>query len=409
MINRRRFITQAGLGTISACSSILGYQWLAYSANPSSQSKRLVVIFLRGAVDGLNVVVPYQEPDYYRYRSSIAIPKPGQPNGALDLDGRFGLHPALAPILPLWQQKSLAFIHASGLPAVDRSHFDAQFFMERGAGNSTRSGDGWLNRLLAVMNNKAPLQAVSLSSNVPQILNGKMPVSSISGGRLASRRRASDRKEVSTAFDQLYGNNRIGRVYREGQAARQQLLKDYETEMNIANNGAKPPTGFAADATSLGRLMARDERIQIAFLQLGGWDTHINQGGSQGALARNLGNLASGLIALQQSLGNAYQNTEIVVMSEFGRTARENGNKGTDHGYGNVMWLLGGRVAGGQVYGKWPGLAENQLFQGRDLAVTTDYREPIGQVLQTHLGLNSSSLAKVFPGFVSKNEIKLHA
>jgi uncharacterized protein (DUF1501 family) len=407
MINRRRFITQAGLGTISACSSILGHQWLAFGVPPATRSKRLVVIFLRGAVDGLNVVVPYQEADYYRYRSSIAIPQAGQPDGALDLDGRFGLHPALAPILPLWQQKSLAFVHASGLHAVDRSHFDAQFFMERGIGNNHRSGDGWLNRLLKAMNNKAPLQAVSLSANVPQILNGKMPVSSINGGRLANRRQAIDRKEVATAFDQLYGNGQIGRVYREGQAARQQLLKDYEAEMMAANNGAKPPTGFAADAAAVGKLMARDPRIQVAFLQLGGWDTHINQGGSKGSLANNLGSLAKGLVALQQSLGSAYQDTEIIVMSEFGRTVRENGNRGTDHGYGNVMWLLGGSIAGGKVYGQWPGLAENQLFQNRDLAVTTDYREPIGQVLQSHMGLDN--LAKVFPGFSSKNEFKLHA
>jgi uncharacterized protein (DUF1501 family) len=406
MINRRRFITQAGLGMIAACSSVLGHQWLALGVPPTTRSKRLVVIFLRGAVDGLNVVVPYQEADYYRYRSNIAIPKAGQPDGALDLDGRFGLHPALAPILPLWQQKSLAFVHASGLHAVDRSHFDAQFFMERGIGNNHKSGDGWLNRLLKAMNNQAPLQAVSLSANVPQILNGKMPVSSINGSRLANRRQATDRPEVATAFDQLYGNSQIGRVYREGQAARQQLLQDYEAEMMAANNGAKPPTGFTADA-AVGNLMARDRRIQVAFMQLGGWDTHINQGGSKGTLANNLSGLANGLMALQQSLGSAYRDTEIIVMSEFGRTVRENGNRGTDHGYGNVMWLLGGSIAGGKVYGQWPGLAENQLFQNRDLAVTTDYREPISQVLQAHMGLDN--LAKVFPGFSSKNEFKLHA
>jgi uncharacterized protein (DUF1501 family) len=407
MITRRCFITQASLGTIAACSSVFGHQWLAFGAAPDHRSKRLVVIFLRGAVDGLNVVVPYQEPDYYRYRSSIAIPQAGQPDGVLDLDGRFGLHPSLAPILPLWQQKSLAFVHASGLHAVDRSHFDAQFFMERGIGNNHKSGDGWLNRLLKAMNNKAPLQAVSLSTNVPQILNGRMPVSSINGGRLANRRRVIDRQEVVTAFDQLYGSGQIGRVYREGQVARQQLLKDYAAEMTAANNGANAPTGFAADATAVGKLLARDPGIQVAFLQLGGWDTHINQGGSKGALANNLASLANGLVALQQSLGSAYQDTEIIVMSEFGRTVRENGNRGTDHGYGNVMWLLGGSLQGGQVYGQWPGLAEHQLFQNRDLAVTTDYREPIGQVLQAHMGLDN--LSKVFPGFTSKNEFKLHA
>jgi uncharacterized protein (DUF1501 family) len=406
MINRRRFITQAGLGTLSACSTLIGQQWLAYSVTPTARSRKLIVIFLRGAVDGLNVVVPYQEADYYRYRSSIAIPKPGQPDGALDLDGRFGLHPALAPLLPLWEQKSLAFVHASGLHKVDRSHFDAQFFMERGIGNNRKGGDGWLNRLLKATNNRSPLQAVSISANVPQILNGKMPVSSINGGRLANRRRATDRREVSTAFNELYGNDRIGRVYKEGQAARQQLLKDFEAEMTAANNGAQLPTGLVADATAVGKLMARDAKIQVAFLQLGGWDTHVNQGGSKGSLANNLGRLAQGLVALKESLGAAYADTEIIVMSEFGRTVRENGNRGTDHGFGNVMWLLGGRVAGGRVYGRWPGLGEGQLFQNRDLAVTTDYREPIGQVLQAHMGLDS--LDQVFPGFQLKNEFKLH-
>jgi uncharacterized protein (DUF1501 family) len=398
-MNRRHFLTCAGLGTLSAFAQ---NSWLGVNAAPNSNPRRLIVVFLRGAVDGLNVVVPYSEPSYYQYRAKIAIPKPGTPDGALDLDGRFGLHPAMAPILPLWQQGSLAFVHASGLTKEIRSHFDAQYFMETGVPGTNRRQDGWMNRLLVEANNKSPLQAISISANVPQILTGKMPVTSIGSTRQAGNRQTIDRQEVSAAFDQLYsGTDALGRSYRSGRAARAQLLKDLETEMKMANNGAPLPKGFAAETRALARLMVKDPRIQIAFLQLGGWDTHINQGGSKGLLARNLGELSQGLATLQQELGAIYGNTQIVVMSEFGRTAKENGNGGTDHGHGNAMWLMGGATKGGKVYGQWPGLAPEQLYQGRDLQVTTDFREPIAKILTNHLGLNGSSTAKILPKFTA--------
>jgi uncharacterized protein (DUF1501 family) len=398
-MNRRHFLTCAGLGTLSAFAQ---NSWLGVNAAPNSNPRRLIVVFLRGAVDGLNVVVPYNEPSYYQYRTKIAIPKPGSPDGALDLDGRFGLHPAMAPILPLWQQGSLAFVHASGLTKEIRSHFDAQYFMETGIPGSSRRQDGWMNRLLVEANNKSPLQAISISANVPQILTGKMPVTSIGSTRQAGNRQTIDRQEVSAAFDQLYsGTDVLGRTYRGGRAARAQLLKDLETEMKMANNGAPLPKGFAAETRALARLMVKDPRIQIAFLQLGGWDTHINQGASKGLLARNLGELSQGLATLQQELGAIYGNTQIVVMSEFGRTAKENGNGGTDHGHGNAMWLMGGATKGGKVYGQWPGLSPEQLYQGRDLQVTTDFREPIAKILTNHLGLNGSSTAKILPKFTA--------
>jgi uncharacterized protein (DUF1501 family) len=396
-MNRRHFLTCAGLGTLSAFAQ---NSWLGVNAAPDSNPRRLIVIFLRGAVDGLNVVVPYSDPNYYQYRPKIAIPQPGSPDGALDLDGRFGLHPAMAPLLPLWKQGSLAFVHASGLTQEVRSHFDAQYYMETGVPGSRKRQDGWMNRLLVEANNKSPLQAISLSANVPQILTGKMPVSSIGSTRQARNRQTLDRQDVATAFDKLYsGTDALGRNYRGGRAARAQLLKDLQAEMNIADNGAPLPKGFAAETRSLARLMVRDPRIQIAFLQLGGWDTHVNQGNSKGPLARNLGELAQGLATLQQELGAVYSNTQIVVMSEFGRTAKENGNGGTDHGHGNAMWLLGGATKGGKIYGQWPGLAPEQLYQGRDLNVTTDFREPIAKILTNHLGLNTASTAKILPKF----------
>jgi uncharacterized protein (DUF1501 family) len=396
-MDRRHFMACAGLGTISVLTQP---SWLGVNAAPTDNPRRLIVIFLRGAVDGLNVVVPYSEPNYYQYRPKIAIPQPGTAEGALDLDGRFGLHPSLAPILPLWKQGSLAFVHASGLTKEIRSHFDAQYYMESGLPDTRKQKDGWLNRLLGEANNKAPLQAISISANVPQILIGKRPVTSVGSTRQAGNRQAIDRKEVSSAFDQLYsGTDVLGRTYRGGRAARTQLLKDLETEMKMANNGAPLAKGFAAETRSLARLMVKDPRIQIAFLQIGGWDTHINQGNSKGLLARNLGELAQGLATLQQELGAIYGHTQIVVMSEFGRTAKENGNGGTDHGHGNAMWLLGGTTKGGKVYGQWPGLAPEQLYQGRDLNITTDFREPIAKILTGHLGLNAASVAKILPQF----------
>jgi uncharacterized protein (DUF1501 family) len=405
-MQRRKFLTHAGLGSLSMFGA--SHSWLGVNAAPGNNAKRLIVIFLRGAVDGLNVVVPYSEPSYYQYRPKIAIPQPGQPEGALDLDGRFGLHPALAPLLPLWQQKSLAFVQATGLPQENRSHFEAQFHMERGVGNGQRRGDGWLNRLLAVQNSKAPLQAVSISATVPQILLGKMSVTNIGSTRQAGRKQPIDRPQVSDAFDRLYsGKDPLSATYRGGRTARTQLLKDLATEMVMANNGAPLPKGFAAETRSLARLMVKDPRIQVAFLQLGGWDTHINQGASQGNLARHLGELGRGLATLQQELGAIYGQTQIIVMSEFGRTARENGNGGTDHGRGNVMWLLGGNIKGGKVYGAWPGLTPEQLNQGRDLAVTTDFREPIANVLRGHLGINTAGINKVLPQFTAQNNLSI--
>jgi uncharacterized protein (DUF1501 family) len=400
-MQRREFLTYAG----ATAATVMGSGWLGVNAAPTNGS-RLIVIMLRGAVDGLNVVVPYSDPLYYQYRPKIAIPQPGQKDGAIDLDGRFGLHPSLAPLLPLWQQKSLAFVHASGLINGERSHFDAQRYMETGNLDRRRS-DGWLNRLLALQNQGSALQAVSISSSPPQILTGRMSVTSIASQREAMRRQPIDRTQVSDAFDQIYGNSNLGSTYRRGRAARQELLKDLETEQVMANNGAPLPKGFAAETRFLARLLVKDPRIQIAFMQLGGWDTHINQGASTGQLARNLSELAKGLATLQQELGEVYKRTQIIVMSEFGRTAKENGNGGTDHGRGNAMWLMGGALKGGQVYGQWPGLGDGQLADNRDLAVTTDFREPIAQILKGHLGLNSSALAKVLPKFTPNDSLKL--
>jgi uncharacterized protein (DUF1501 family) len=400
-MNRRQFLIQSSLFSTSSLISIGTHGWAARSiAAIDPNPQRLIVIFLRGAIDGLNVVVPYREPTYYTDRPKIAIPQPGQPNGALDLDSKFGLHPALSPLLPLWQQKSLAFVHACGSNDETRSHFDAQDYLESGTPGIKSTRDGWMNRLLGIISDKNPIQAVSVGATTPRILLGKRTVANLASGRSAGNRQQIDKPQVATAFDRLYGNNdAIGRTYREGRLARTELLKDLEAEMKMANNGATLPNGFPGDAQRLARLMARDPRIQMSFLAVGGWDTHINQGASQGQLARNLEQLGKGLIALQTGLGAAYQHTTIVVMSEFGRTIKENGNGGTDHGHGNVIWLLGGGIRGGTVYGKWAGLEPSQRYQGRDLAVTTDFRDVLGTVLTRRLAVDASKLQQVFPGY----------
>ena len=217
-----------------------------------------------------------------------------------------------------------------------------------------------------------------------------------------------DRTQLAAAFDQLYGgNDALSQTYRQGRMAHEAIMKDLDSEMQMANNGAPSSNGFASDAQRLAQLMLKDSRIELGFMALGGWDTHVNQGSTQGQLARNLKKLGSGLAALIKGLGNVYQNTTIVVMSEFGRTVKQNDNGGTDHGHGNVIWVLGGKIRGGKVYGEWPGLSTAQLYQGRDLAITTDFRDVISAVLSDHLHLNEAKLNQVLPNYTSTIKVAL--
>lgn len=397
-MDRRDFIKFAT--TLAGGSLVLplaSNAWAAVGTPADHGAKRLVVVFLRGAVDGLSVVVPHGDPAYYDSRRTIAISK-GQ-DGIVDLDGHFGLHPALAPIQPLWQDKSLAFIHASGSPDPSRSHFDAQAMMETGTPGNPTVREGWLNRLLATLPGPhAPTQAVSLGPTTPRILAGPIPVANVDASKNAGKPIPLDRPAVNQAFGALYdGNDDMSRAYRQGRQTRKQILTDMEREMQEADNGAPPANGFPTQAKRLAGLIARDPAIRIAFVALGGWDTHVNQGNVKGQLANHLQPLAEGLLVLAKNLGPAYQDTVVLVISEFGRTVHENGNGGTDHGHGNVMWVMGGDVNGGKVYGEWPGLASEHLYQGRDLAITTDFRTAIGTVVERHLGLSDPSLQTVFP------------
>lgn len=407
-MDRRQFLKFVGISGTSAIATLGTQGWIAKSLAASPGSKRLIVVFLRGGIDGLNVVVPYAEPAYYAARPVIAIPKPGTEKGALDLDGFFGVHPALSPLMPLWKQSNLAFVHAVGSPISNRSHFEAQDRMETGTPNTQKTPDGWMNRLLGVLPGRTPVEAVSVGMVIPRILSGSQSVANITLNSNSTRELPIDRDQVKAAFDQLYASNdALSLAYREGRTAREQLLKELDAEMQAANQGAPLPKGFAGEARQLASLLVRDPSIQLAFMNMGGWDTHVSQGGSTGLLANRLTFLSEGLMALVERLGDIYSDTTIVVMSEFGRTVRENGNGGTDHGYGNVMWLLGGAIQGGKVYGKWPGLAKSELFEQRDLKVTTDFREAIAQILASQFKLNSQQMGRVFPDFTPTQTVGL--
>jgi uncharacterized protein (DUF1501 family) len=403
-VSRRFFVAAAGGAAIFRLG---GTAWAGAAADGP---KRLVVILLRGAVDGLNVVIPYGDPAYYAARPTIAVGRPGTVEGALPLDRHFGLHPALVSLMPLWDDGAVAFIHAAGSPDPNRSHFEAQRYIENGTPGNSATPDGWMNRLLQVLPGpRGPTAAISIGPTLPRILSGSAPVANLPLGPAATAPTPLgpaataptplDRPALAAAFDRLYaGTSALDHAYREGRDARSELTRTLAREQQVADAGAPPASSFARSALRLGRLLAGDPRIRLAFVALGGWDTHVDQGGASGWLANRLRPLGDGLVALARGLGAAWHDTAVVVLSEFGRTVHENGDRGTDHGHGNVIWLAGGAVRGGRVYGDWPGLAPAELYQRRDLAVTTDFRAALAVILERHLGLADRELAAVFPG-----------
>ncbi|MGB3787939.1 MAG: DUF1501 domain-containing protein, partial [Phormidesmis sp.] len=382
-MRRRKLLKNSAL--LGASSLIAlgthGWAWRA-EAQSSTSLPRLVVIFLRGGVDGLNVVVPFQDPNYYEARPTVAIARPGEKDGVLDLDGQFGLHPSLAPLMPQWQAGNMAFVHAAGLPVPSRSHFQSQDYMETGTPGENSTATGWLNRLLAFLPNSTPTTALNVSSGgtLPLIFAGSETVANLKLTNGGSPSLAIDRPKLQTAFDQMYsGDERLSRVYQSGRTARDVLLREVNNENMAASRGAPIPTQFSRNTSRLAQLMKSDANIQVAFMELGGWDSHVNQ---EGILARYLPMVGGGLVQLAQELGPIYQDTAVVVMSEFGRTVSENGSRGTDHGHGSAMWLMGGGLRGKQVYGQWPELELADLYEQRDLAVTTDYRDVLISILK---------------------------
>ena len=399
-MRRRDFLNTLALGAGILLPIGRGAWAATGDAGASPTRKKLVVVMLRGAVDGLNVVAPVGDENYLRLRPTIGLAAPGMEGGALDLDGYFGLHPALASLQPLWRQKKLAFVHASGSPDATRSHFDAQDYMESATPGLKGTPDGWMNRLvLGLPGASTPSRLLGIGPVLPRILSGKAAAINLPNGAAGTRADILDRPVVKAAFDQLYANHpRFGRAYADGRAAHKEVVDAAESpQMLAADRGAPLPNGFPDDAARLATLMRNDPKIQLAFVALGGWDTHANQGAAGGQLANRLAPLGQGLAVLAERLGPMFDDTVVIVMSEFGRTARENGNGGTDHGHGNALWVLGGKVNGGKVYGEWEGVGDAALNEGRDLPVTTDFRTVLAQVAQQHLRLDDKRLVQVFP------------
>lgn len=403
-MQRRHFLNALALGAgILLPVGRSAWAVSAPAANPTG--KKLVVVMLRGAVDGLNVVAPVGDENYLRLRPTIGLAAPGMEGGALALDGYFGLHPALASLQPLWRANRLAFVHASGSPDATRSHFDAQDYMESATPGRKSTSDGWMNRLVAALPGpQSPSRLLGIGPVLPRILSGHAAAVNLPNVASAARADLLDRPAVKAAFDELYaGHPRFGRAYADGRAAHREVMDALEShEMQAADRGAPLPNGFPDDAAHLAGLMRNDPNIQLAFVALGGWDTHANQGAAGGQLANRLAPLGQGLAVLAERLGPLFDDTIVVVMSEFGRTARENGNGGTDHGHGNVMWVMGGKVRGGKVYGDWEGVGDAKLNEGRDLPVTTDFRSVLAQISEEHLMLGDKRLEQVFPAMPQK-------
>ncbi|MBC7778489.1 MAG: DUF1501 domain-containing protein [Proteobacteria bacterium] len=387
-------IAGGALGTLGALPRAF-----AQSA-PALDHGRLVVVFLRGAYDGLSAFVPWSDPEYRRLRPNIAVAAPdGTAATAIELDARFALHPALAPVLPMWKDGSLAIVPAAGSPDPTRSHFEAQHQWEIGMPGKTGDVSGWINRL-AAMNAGPGRTAVALGIGEanPRILRGDARTRLIAKGQGATRPGVIGNERAREALLDLYsGNDRLSKAFREGVESRLMTAKELASEMNAADNGAAgSAAGLALDAQHLATLMRNDATLRLGFISAGGWDTHANQGSAQGLLANQFGNLARALVQLRADFNQP--GDVILVMSEFGRTSAENGARGTDHGRGNAFWLIGDRITGGRVHGRWDGLAQGNLNEGRDLPVRHDFRAVIAQPLGQVFRLSDSRLNDLFPG-----------
>ncbi len=400
-ITRRVFLRNGALAAVGT-TMIPGFLARAVyaSGREATGKKRFVVIFQRGAADGLNIVVPHGEASYYSMRPTIAIPR----QSVLDLDGFFGLHPSLAPLQPLWEQRHLAIVHAAGSPDPTRSHFDAQDYMESGTPGLKSTEDGWLNRAVrpaSADGKNSPFRAISLGTSLPRILAGSYPavaISNVNDFGVGGRNPAA--APLSNTFEAMYAQSVDAVLHGTGQETFDavKMLRSADLARYTPAPGANYPRGPLGNALrQVAQLMKADLGVEVAFSDIGGWDHHVNEGSTQGQLAQRLTELSQSLAAFWIDLGDVAEQTVVVTMSEFGRTARENGNRGTDHGHANVMFVLGGPVKGGKVYGRWPGLAPEHLYEGRDLALTTDFRRVLGEVVYLHLG--NKNLDAIFPSY----------
>jgi uncharacterized protein (DUF1501 family) len=403
MITRRVFVRNSALAVVGTAAVPSFLTRAAFGVVEGASPKRLVVIFQRGAADGLNIVVPHGEPQYYAMRPSINIPR----KAVIDLNGFFGLHPSLAAFQPLWQQRHLAIVHAAGSPDATRSHFDAQDFMETGTPGVKVTEDGWLNRSLHSLPpapQNSPFRAIALGPSLPRILSGSEPAVAMNNiNDFSVGGRNPKPSPAARAFEAMYDHSSDSVLHGTGEETFDavKMLKAADPGKYTPAPGAEYPKGrFGDSLRQLAQLIKANLGVQVAFADIAGWDHHVNEGAVEGQLANVLTEFSQGLAAFWTDLGDLGEETVVVTMSEFGRTARENGNRGTDHGHANVMFVLGGPVKGGRVYGRWPGLDQSQLYEGRDLALTTDFRQVIGEAVARHM--ENKNLASVFPGYDSQ-------
>ena len=446
-LSRRKMLLASSYGLATLGSPNVWAQ-AAPAGTKRGDDSRLVVVLLRGAYDGLSAFVPYADADYYALRPNIGIAAPdGTAATAVKLDNTFALHPALAPLLPLWQQGVLSVIPSAGLPAPNRSHFAAQYEMEIAQSGKTSAAPGWLNKAATGINktlasaigagNKNTAAngagneityAIGVGEANPAILSGDAPVKLIARGQAAERTGVLANDKTRQALMDLYaGNDKVSEAFRQGSGSRMQSAQELSTEkmaldgkragppqdrtldkdgtpktaqaqnvqMLAASNGAADAVGLQLDAQHLGVLMRNDRNLKLGFLSAGGWDTHANQGNATGQLANNLANLGQAITQLRKDFSEP--GDVVIVMSEFGRTAQENGSRGTDHGFGNAMWLVGSRVNGGKWHGQWSGMSRGNLNESRDLPAHHDYRAVLAQVMRATFGTTDSALASLLP------------
>jgi uncharacterized protein (DUF1501 family) len=418
--HRRFFLKSGGLalasvGLVGSAPSFLRrvVEAQGVSAAPAGRRKTLITIFQRGAVDGLNMVVPHGERAYYELRPQIAIAQPGRGGAfeaAVDLDGFFGLHPSMSPLKRLWDEKRLAIVHAVGSPDNTRSHFDAQDYMESATPGVKSTQDGWLNRYMQARPDAqaTPFRAISMTQNLPRSMQGRAAAVAMRNLSDFQIRAGAYTPGVQGGFEGLYeqGVNDVLRGTGKETFEAVNFLKRVNPAQYRPENGAQYPNGdFGRALVQIAQLIKAGVGLEVAFTDVGGWDTHRGQGGARGQLANLLGQFAQGIGALVTDLGPArMQDVVVLTMSEFGRTVRQNGTQGTDHGHANAMFVIGGAVRGGKVYGRWPGLKDEQLHEGRDLALTTDFRDVFGEVTARHLG--AVELKRIFPGYAAEGRVR---
>ncbi len=407
-MQRRVFLRNSALALVTMGLSPTFLRRTAFGMElpKAAKGKVLICLFQRGAADALNVLVPFGDPFYYKLRPTIAIASPTRAAGdagVIDLDGFYGLHPALAPLKPLWDRGLLAPIHAVGSPSATRSHFDAQDYMESGTPDNKGTSDGWLNRYLATSGTceqctPTPFRAVAMTPQTPRVLQGNAPTVAMNSVADFTVRSSGTQ---AAQLEALYRTGSADLIHGTGTEMFEaiKMLRAANPQRYQPENGAVYPNSqFGQRLLSIAQLIKAGVGLEIAFADIGGWDTHVNQGGATGQLAQRLGDFGASIAALVTDLGDRMQDVVILTMSEFGRMARQNGNGGTDHGHAGAMFVVGGSVAARTVHGRWPGLAPEQLYEGRDLALTTDFRAVFAEVATKHLG--AKQLDALFPGYV---------